>query len=545
MSTQNKNHRHVDLKNKLGHQQDHEYWSRRGFLAALGISGIGSILPVKQTMNALKHSPLMRALYGAESDRVLIILRLKGGNDGLNTFVPMYDYDSYRNYRPTVGHKESDLINLTSDYAMPTYMDNFRNFWDDGKMKIVTGVGYEDQNLSHFTSSEIWASANEDLSSGSTGWMGRYFDTEFPDYLLSPPEYPPIIMVGNSGNLVMKGMDTAMGIAFSSPETLNQLVETGTIYNVENVPSCYYGEQLAITRNLVNSTFQYAKLIKESFDKSSTQADYESEVPEDFRQFAEQMSVIARLIKGGIQTKVFMIELDGFDTHEGQADWHPKLLKTIGFSLQAFYEDLKAQNLDSKVLTMTISEFGRRVYENGSAGTDHGAASPMILIGGELDAAGDTIIGDKSDLTSPDENGNLAYSTDFRTIYRSVLEGWLCVDSDLADELLGTTIGTLPELGLNCNQATAIQDVASNKKIISHRGFLRANQLVLEYDLPYNANIVTEVTNVSGQVIYRSKENQGKGHNLQSINLQSGSRGILFYTISVNGNRHSGKVAYL
>lgn len=183
------------------HSQEHEKWSRRSFLQALGLVGGGSILLGANQVSASVNSPLSQAINDADTENILVLIRLKGGNDGLNTIVPVYDYDTYASFRPNIRHAENSLIRLDDDFGMPNYMSDLESMWGEGAMKVVHGVGYEDQTLSHFKSSDIWASSVPDEREDS-GFMGRYFNSLYPDYLVNPPEVPAAIQIGSFGNLI-------------------------------------------------------------------------------------------------------------------------------------------------------------------------------------------------------------------------------------------------------------------------------------------------------------------------------------------------------
>ena len=186
-------------KNDSKHNEEHKTWNRRSFLQALGLVGGGTIAFANNALTINKPSPLGMALTQSDNENILVIVRLKGGNDGLNTVIPMYDYDTYATARPFIKINEQDTFALNSDFAMPNYMNPLESIWGDGKMKVVHGVGYNDQSLSHFKSSDIWASTDA-TNEENTGWMGRYFEDLYPDYLFNPPPSPPAIQIGSSGN---------------------------------------------------------------------------------------------------------------------------------------------------------------------------------------------------------------------------------------------------------------------------------------------------------------------------------------------------------
>ena len=183
-------------KDHDGHDSEHKEWSRRSFLQALGIAGSGSMMLGSNMLSASAPSPLTAAIAGAETDNILILIRLSGGNDGLSTVIPMEQYDAYANARPNIYIPESKVLKLTDEFGVPSYMTSLEQMWGDGQFKAVHGVGYEGQSLSHFTGSDIFA--NTDLTTTGfdgldTGWMGRHFENCFPDYIMNPPEAPAAV----------------------------------------------------------------------------------------------------------------------------------------------------------------------------------------------------------------------------------------------------------------------------------------------------------------------------------------------------------------
>ena len=223
-------------------------------------------------------------------------------------------------------------------------------------MKVVHGVGYPQQNLSHFRSSEIWASG-ADTYFEPTGWWGRYYEHLYPDYLINPPEIPPAIQIGSIGNLIFDGQETNYAFSVANPEQLEDIAENGQLHDLMNLPDCVYGDKLFFMRSTTNTTFTYASVINDAYTSSTNQAPYSNE------QLANQLKIVARMIKGNLGTKVYMVTLGSFDTHANQPDAHRTLLEDLGDTLKNFYTDLEAAGMQEKVLAMTISEFGRRPYE--------------------------------------------------------------------------------------------------------------------------------------------------------------------------------------
>ena len=431
-----------------GHDQEHKAWSRRSFLQALGIAGSGSMMLGTNMLTASAPSPLTSAIAAAETDNILILIRLSGGNDGLSTVIPMEQYDSYANARPNIYIPESKVLKLTDEFGVPSYMGALEPMWDDGQFKAVHGVGYEGQSLSHFTGSDIYA--NTDLTttgfSGlNTGWMGRHFEHIYPDYLINPPAAPAAIQIGQFGNLVFQGEETNYAFVTSNIDQLEEIAESGLQYSLDDTlfGDCMYGDQLKFLRGVANTTYEYSGLIHEAYMRGQNQVEYQD------NGFARQLALLARLIKGNLGTKVYMISMGGFDTHGNQPLAHERLMSNLSIAVDNFYDDLGFTQQDDKVLSMTFSEFGRRIFENGSNGTDHGKAAPTLFFGSGLN--GSAFVGDHPTLDNPDGRGNLEYTMDFRDLYATVLAEWLCVDIPLVEQhLLGHPYAPV-NLGFNCS----------------------------------------------------------------------------------------------
>jgi uncharacterized protein (DUF1501 family) len=475
---------------KKVHDNEHASWSRRSFIQALGLTGVGSVVLGATQVSASKPSPLSVALANSENDNILVIVRFKGGNDGLNTIVPVYDYDSYANLRPTIKHAQNDLINLDASFGIPNYMTGLESLWGDGQMKVVHGVGYENQNLSHFRSSEIWASA-EPNDFVPTGWWGRYFEDLYPDYIISPPEVPPAVQIGSIGNLIFEGTDNNYAFSVANPEQLANVAQSGTQHDVLDIPDCVYGDKLLFMRATANTTYQYASVISDAYSSAVNAVDYgEGEL-------ANQLAIVARMIKGGLGTKVYMVTLNGFDTHANQVDDHRTLLEDVSNSMKNFYDDLSAIGMQNTVLSMTLSEFGRRPYENGSNGTDHGAASPVLLFGPGLEGSG--FVGEHPDINTWDNNDNLIPSTDFRDVYQTVLTNWFCLESSVVNGiLLNQTFENL-NLGLDCNNLS-IDDFA-NTTHIKHIPYYQNNNTYIELNMPVTAHVDMRLYDILGKEI--------------------------------------------
>ena len=514
------------------HDQEHATWNRRSFIQALGLAGAGSMMLGQAAISATKPSPLSVALSQVENDNILVIIRLKGGNDGLNTIVPIYDYATYANLRPTIKHQQSDLLNLNGDFAIPNYMNGLESMWGDGQMKVVHGVGYPQQNLSHFRSSEIWASTDA-INFEPTGWWGRYFEDLYPDYLINPPEIPPAIQIGSIGNLVFEGENSNYAFSVANPDQLASVAANGALHDVLDIPDCVYGDKLLFMRATANTTFIYSQVINDAYLSSNNSVAYGDE------QLASQLAIVARMIKGGLGTKVYMVTLDGFDTHANQVNNHRSILEDLSNSLKNFYDDLSATGMQDKVLSMTISEFGRRPYENGSNGTDHGAASPVMLFGEGLQGSG--FVGQHPDLTTWDNNDNLIPTVDFRDVYSSVLTDWFCLDQSVIDLILLNENYQHLDLGLTC-ETLSTNDFSDVTRFV-HTATYNNNKTFIELNMPFTANVDVKLYDIMGREIATlANEILFPGRHTIDVREKSKTRlsyGQYVYRIAVGGQFYS------
>lgn len=524
--------KNIQSQNKFdeNHSKEHAVWNRRSFLQALGLTGAGSILLGKVPVSAATHTPLSAALSNSETDNVLILIRLKGGNDGLNTVIPEYNYSTYANFRPKLKIEQSKSFALSDEFRMPNYMDSIKPFWGDGKMKIVHGVGYPNQSLSHFSSADIWSSAGNKNEVLQTGVFGRYFEDLYPDYLLNPPKDPPAIQIGSLSNLMFVGEETGYAFSVANINQLAQIAETGTAYDMTKLPLCSYGDQLGFMRSVNNSTFNYASTINSAYDKATNDVTYLK------NKISKQLALVARLIKGNLGTKIYMVNLNGFDTHANQPDKHQKLMSNLTNAIKDFYEDLATQEKDKNVLAMTISEFGRRTKENASSGTDHGAASTMLLFGEGLNGNG--FVGNHPNLNDLDSHGNLKPSTDFREVYASILENWLCIDSEIIDNTLLSNYKRT-NLGLVCG-SNGFDDNSSDN--LQHYPVYKENIVFVNFKLLSAMQVQIYLINTLGQNIGAVHNERHVAGNYQvNINPQSKkyTPGVYIYNIIAEGKSYS------
>ncbi len=535
-----------DMPNKTNtnvndmHEMDHHYWSRRNFIKTLGLTGGIGMAMGGFNIDAMAGIPMLLATSGGVNDRILVLVRLKGGNDGLNMIIPLFDYSKYKSKRPTIAIPQADIIKLDNDgaFGIPKTMNAIKKMWDDGQMKVINSVGYSDHNLSHFTSADIWNSANSAIETDSdkSGWLGRYILDQNPDFLNNLPTIPAAIKVSSGSNIAYQNSDRIdLAVNFNTPDRLIEVATKGFLFDTVNLPdNCYYGDQIGYLRAIMNVTYKYAAPIKEAYTKGQNQVTYSN------NELSRQLAIVAKLIKGNLGTKLYMVTLEGFDTHENQNQDHPKLMNTLSASISEFYSDLAKTGKDKEVLSMTFSEFGRRISEN-NGGTDHGTAAPVMLFGPALN--GNDILGKDPDLNNVDSNGNLKHGTDFRSIYATILEQWLCLDPMSVDNVLGDYYDRMDGLGFDCTSVDT-KNIVLDTKILHKARPDGIGGYHIEYELVKPGLITVEVYNIMGQkvaTLVNEYQSAGK-HSAQFNNYNTGlSMNVFVYRIKAGNAGVSGK----
>lgn len=520
------------LEDGNAHDEHHQQGiGRRDFIKNLGLVTAGTVALSSLPLNSLLASPVVQNALKSAGDRVLVIIRLKGGNDGLNTFVPIFDYGTYAGYRPNLAIDQANLLALNSMYSVPDYASSLKDLWDNGKMKVIQNVGYANPDLSHFSSTDVWDSAQIGQNNAS-GWMGRYLWDQNPDFITNPPTDPLAIQIGGDGNILFFNEDDInMAMNVVDPDSLYQIAQTGSLYTVNGNQPCYYEDQLDFMKSMINSTYYQSEAINVAYNTGSNSVSFPAGL-------GDSLSLVSRLIKGGLQTKIYMLTLDGFDTHAQQDVTHPDLLVELGDSVKAFYDDLQAGGKDQNVLTMTFSEFGRRVNDNGSMGTDHGTAAPLMMFGPAVNGNG--FIGTDVDLSDLDLFGNLKYTTDFREVYTTVLQDWMCVNQLTSDTILGASYSKL-SLGFDCT-SVGVEEVQTILNY--HQLRYNNNRAVIILNLPESSTVQLDVFDLTGKkVISTNNEYYSIGmHTMQIPGLDRLATGAYAYRLFINGGMESGKL---
>lgn len=423
---------------------------RRDFLQTAAAAAVLPALMGGFPMGAYGYSPELYALTGGatQTDRVLVLIQLNGGNDGLNMIIPLDQYSALMHARADIAIAESEVLRLTTATGIHPAMAAVKNMYANGQIGIVQSVGYPNPNFSHFRATDIWTSGSDSNVTITSGWAGRYLDSEFSDFPTGYPNAqmpdPLAISIGSVVSNCVQGPTVNMGMAIASTSSFYQLLAGG----VDTAPNTPAGHELTFIRQVVQQTQVYTNSIKTAASKAQNLSPLYPTAGQNT--LADQLKIVAQLVAGGLQTRVYVCNLGGFDTHATQVPTtgststgtHAALLGKIAQALEAFQDDLQRLHVQNRVVGMTFSEFGRRIKSNSSKGTDHGAAAPLIVFGTSVNP---TIHG--TNPIVPDNagvNDNVPMQFDFRSIYASILKDWFSVPQSTLNALLPSSTGQFP-----------------------------------------------------------------------------------------------------
>lgn len=390
---------------------------RRSFLQKVAATGI--VLPiamgfprVRAFAKAPDGSPFAR-ITAANKDHILIILRLAGGNDGLNTVIPYTNQDYYTaRAEGNVSIAADEVIKLpdSSTLGLHPSLAPLLELYKEKKMAIIQNVGYENQNLSHFRSTDIWLSGSDANVYSNSGWYAKFLEQQYPNYPSVLPAEPFAIELGTYLSTTLVGEKNNMGVAVGASDFIPGVPTDNPIADT------HAGEEEAYVREILRQTNIFINsIIAAGLKQTTNKVTYPTG-----NQLADGLKAISRIIAAGLTTQMYIINIGGYDTHSDQINGQRNLHKQLADAVLAFQRDLEAFGTDKKVSLMTISEFGRRVVSNGT-GTDHGSAAPMFAIGTGVKGG---IIGADPVLTDVEGPGNLKMKYDFRQLYASVLGQW-------------------------------------------------------------------------------------------------------------------------
>jgi len=426
---------------------------RRNFLR---ITGPLAFSPVVMKGNLLRPfaTGSLTKLFGCEdvNDRHLVVVQIKGGNDGLNCIIPLNQYDLYKTYRPKIAIPQADLVNLDSTVTLERQvglhpsLTSFKALYERNEFSFVQAVGYANSNKSHFKGTDLWLSGGDSTQSKNnlnSGWLGRYLDSSYPGLAGEPTlDHPDPLGIQLGSKQQSLGFHTeeqheaGINLSGQDPAGFYTLVSEIGGLPPSNIPASDFGENISYVVDIEDSTNRYAQRISKVFEAGANMGSYPTS------DLANQFKTVARLISGGIKTKVFVVTIGGFDTHQNQVDisdpksgTHGNLMKQLSESILAFQDDLNLLGLSDRVAGVTFSEFGRRPKENGSAGTDHGTVAPMFLFGKAIKSQ---ILGDNVDLSAipADQNDIVGMQMDYRNVFTALLQDWLGASNSVVTDTI-------------------------------------------------------------------------------------------------------------
>ena len=436
--------------------------NRRNFLAAASAYTLPVMLNGFELKAMTGQSALVQSLLASGavqdslvSDRVLVIVYLNGGNDGLNTVIPVDQYAIYQSLRSNIALPQNTLLALdgTATMAFHPAMTGMRDLYNSGRLTVLNSVSYPNPDQSHFRSTDIWMTAADADVNLTTGWSGRYLENRYPGYPVGYPntqmEDPLAIQIGYNVSTALLGSQQSMGIAINDPQSFYELVGAGGNVSPADVPSGEAGSLITFIRRQQALAVGYAGEIKNAFDAGQNLATYAADSVHNY--LSDQLKIVARLIHGGLKTKIFFVSMGGFDTHSGQVLYndprigpHADLLGKLSAALWSFQEDLRLQGTQDRVVGMTFSDFGRRANSNASQGTDHGVAAPQFMFG---TAMKHRTLGQNANLSdlivNYGNNKDIKMQIDFRRIYADILKDWFGAGQPKTDSLLLHNFPTL------------------------------------------------------------------------------------------------------
>ncbi|MCO4293666.1 DUF1501 domain-containing protein [Solitalea sp. MAHUQ-68] len=406
---------------------------RRDFIRYTSAASI-PVLAGGFQMKALASTPLLDLLSQTETDKVLVIIQLNGGNDGLNTVIPLDQYSNLAAARANILLPEPKILRLTNSTGLHPSMKALHSQYQDGKVRVIQNTGYYPANQSHFRSTDIWWTAPNNITKViESGWIGRYLQGIYPGYPETKYDHPPALQIGAILSLGLMGeLSTPMGISVSSPEVFDYLAQGAAD---ASIPKTAAELELKYIRNMSVVSGDYSEVLRQAIQKGANlSTKYPASSVKNY--LAAQLKVVARLLAGGLKTRIFIVNMGGFDTHADQTNkdstgtlsgTHANLLKNLSDAIAAFQDDLQLLKLDHQVAGFTFSEFGRRIRSNASYGTDHGAAAPMFVFGSGVIPG---ILGANPQIPKNAGAGDCVEADedhDFRNIYATILNQWFGV----------------------------------------------------------------------------------------------------------------------
>ena len=499
---------------------------RRKFMQLSSLVGAGMLLKLNGIpLHAFEGDSLLHAMAKSSmNDRILVLIELHGGNDGLNTIIPINEYGSYYNNRANIAIPQTGPRRyITLDNSLPDNqqiglhpdMGASKAMYDQGNFAVIQNVSYQNMNGSHFRSRDVWMMGGSYDEYFNSGWMGRYLDYYYPGY---PTNYPnpnipdPLaIEIGTGVSLAFHRNDgIPAGLSIQDPVAFYNLINSVGVDPPITLPDTHAGDEIEYIMQIEKQANNYAERLKNVYEAGmNSNTVYPDLYPYIapggalHNPLAPQLKIISRLISGGIGTKIFICRIGGFDTHANQVEnnnttmgSHAALLYHISAGVKAFYDDLQNMGLDNRVLTMTFSEFGRRVASNGSYGTDHGNAAPMLVYGTCINPG---VYGTNADFQNL-QGGNIPMQFDYRQVFTSVIKDWFQASDEAIQEVKFENFVDSRIDYVECKDLSTTEMFKTNFWMKCYPNPTSAT-LTISYSLYKNSDIKIEILDLSGRTV--------------------------------------------
>lgn len=523
---------------------------RRTFLKNSAAIGAG-MLVVPSIVYGTKDIEIIpnETLLSEFDDNIVIFIELFGGNDGLNTIIPAED-DEYFKIRPNINIPPEEAVKVNDIYfnkglVEDVHNNGFRRMFEDGRLAIVEGIGYDQPNMSHFRSEDIWQSGINPKTNNNVklleGWLGRYFSLKLPDYPLNIPEHPLSIAIDGTTPLMFKSGKGDMGIALTDPEKFYQLGLGLTPKESILTGSLNYVKEFNYIHTIARQSELYSKAVYEAYQKGSELIDkslYSS------TSLSQKMMLISSLIAGGLKSKVYFLRLSNFDSHAQQMDvgytgGHYSLLNNLASAVSEFMDGALKLGFSERVTGMTISEFGRRAYDNGSRGTDHGAASMQFVFGNDKFVNGG-YWNNRPNLNDLDINGNIKYQTDYRVIYAEVLEKRMSATADDISKVFGESL--LP-LNILENRVTSVESYLnkSGDEFLQIQPNPSYGMGTISFEVKLASKVQLSIYNSTGR-LNSALVDRFMVEGIYSFNFNIKDAGVYYCALTSGNKRYTGKI---
>ncbi|POY39863.1 hypothetical protein C3L50_08510 [Flavobacterium alvei] len=530
---------------------------RRSFIKTSTLATIPLALngiPVMASSSIESNALDILANAAVSCGKILVIIQMNGGNDGLNTVFPLDKWTNLNNARSNILMNQSSVLPLANNTTTGIHpaMSDLKNLHDNGKLMIVQGVSYPNPSYSHFRATDIWFTASNSNQDLDSGWLGRSLDKIYPGYPIGYPNSdmpdPLAIQIGSTLPFSLQGPNINMGYSVPDPNSLLNVINQIT----DPAPNSDYGAELTFLRLMKDQSNVYRAAIQNAFNTTQAQsATYPSS-----NKLGDQLKIVAKLINGGLQTPIYIVNHPNTsDLHSAQVDVtdktqgaHANNLSILSQAINAFQQDLELMGKSNLVTGMTFSEFGRRIKSNGSLGTDHGAGAPVIFFGAALNTGPSSItaqnpvsgmIGSSPNLPlNATTSDQVAMQFDFRQIYSSIMQDWLCMSESQTTDVLG---GTFAKLALFKNTALDTVSFESDTFFSVYPNPITENTININFKDSLNGHVNVQLFTIQGTKIF-NKAFRVNGNTLKFSPDHSMASGIYILELEYNTYKFHTKV---